>query len=241
MRRLTLTLFATLLVSTPLHLSKSFANDMHPAISLLDGSGNRVLESGRPVSTMKTCGACHDTGFITEHDLHATATSDAAPRTRLVDPAPRQSRSAALERLGEVESNCFLCHLPNPANGARIEALSTGHGEWAATATLAETGLVRPQDQGGQWRYVVESFGPRGEAPSAAHGLRSPTAANCGQCHGQVHTDASPLVLERGLGSCCTETTGLIFSPQRLSSSGVNLRGREELYRPWDIDRKSVV
>jgi thiosulfate reductase cytochrome b subunit len=30
-----------------------------------------VLESGEPVSTMKTCGACHDTDFIAQHSYHA--------------------------------------------------------------------------------------------------------------------------------------------------------------------------
>jgi thiosulfate reductase cytochrome b subunit len=42
----------------------------HPTFPLLDSQGQDVLESGRPVSTMETCGACHDTAFIAGHSYH---------------------------------------------------------------------------------------------------------------------------------------------------------------------------
>jgi len=42
----------------------------HPAYPFLDKEGVNVLESGNPVSTMVTCGACHDTEFIVEHSFH---------------------------------------------------------------------------------------------------------------------------------------------------------------------------
>ena len=38
-------------------------NTLHPTFPLLDSEGVNVLESGNPVSTMHTCGTCHDTGF----------------------------------------------------------------------------------------------------------------------------------------------------------------------------------
>ena len=41
----------------------------HPTYPFLDKEGENVLESGNPVSTMVTCGACHDTEFIVEHKL----------------------------------------------------------------------------------------------------------------------------------------------------------------------------
>ena len=44
---------------------------MHPTYPLLDEAGDNVLDSGGPVSTMRTCGACHDTAFIEEHSFHA--------------------------------------------------------------------------------------------------------------------------------------------------------------------------
>ncbi len=44
---------------------------VHPTFSMLDEYGENVLDSGRAVSTMKTCGACHDTEFIAGHSFHA--------------------------------------------------------------------------------------------------------------------------------------------------------------------------
>lgn len=44
---------------------------LHPTFPLLDANGENVLESGQPVSTMQTCGTCHDTAFIAEHSFHA--------------------------------------------------------------------------------------------------------------------------------------------------------------------------
>ena len=45
---------------------------IHPQFALLDEAGAPVLISGNPVSTLKTCGACHDTAFIQSHSYHAT-------------------------------------------------------------------------------------------------------------------------------------------------------------------------
>lgn len=43
---------------------------LHPTFPLLDEDGENVLDSGQPISTMKTCGDCHDTSFIAEHSYH---------------------------------------------------------------------------------------------------------------------------------------------------------------------------
>jgi thiosulfate reductase cytochrome b subunit len=45
----------------------------HPQFELLDADGNNVLDSGEPVSTMQTCGQCHDTAFIESHSYHTDA------------------------------------------------------------------------------------------------------------------------------------------------------------------------
>ena len=44
---------------------------LHPTFSLLDVDGVSVVESGKPLSTMQTCGACHDTAYIEQHSFHA--------------------------------------------------------------------------------------------------------------------------------------------------------------------------
>jgi len=49
------------------------ANELHPDFPLLDASGQPVLLSGLPLSTMETCGACHDTRFIESSSDHADA------------------------------------------------------------------------------------------------------------------------------------------------------------------------
>jgi hypothetical protein len=49
---------------------------IHPPVVLLDEDGGEVRASGGPLSLMKSCGACHDTGFIAEHNYHAQAGLD---------------------------------------------------------------------------------------------------------------------------------------------------------------------
>jgi thiosulfate reductase cytochrome b subunit len=44
---------------------------LHPTFALLDSEAVSVLESGKPVSTMQTCGSCHDTEFIASHSFHS--------------------------------------------------------------------------------------------------------------------------------------------------------------------------
>ena len=57
------------------------ASPIHPTFALLDAEGDNVLESGKPVSTMQTCGECHDTEFIASHSFHTSVGLDgmAAP------------------------------------------------------------------------------------------------------------------------------------------------------------------
>jgi thiosulfate reductase cytochrome b subunit len=49
----------------------SQASPVHPQFAFLDVQGQNVLDTGLPVSTMKTCGQCHDTAFIASHSFHA--------------------------------------------------------------------------------------------------------------------------------------------------------------------------
>ncbi len=44
---------------------------LHPTFAFLDADGANVLDSGEPVSTMQTCGQCHDTEYIAGHSYHA--------------------------------------------------------------------------------------------------------------------------------------------------------------------------
>src|SRR3989337_2809269 len=47
------------------------ASSLHPTFALLDENGENVLTSGKSLSTMKTCGQCHDTEYIQSHAFHS--------------------------------------------------------------------------------------------------------------------------------------------------------------------------
>lgn len=47
------------------------ASPLHPTFALLDSGGVNVLESGQPISTLQTCGQCHDAAYIESHSFHA--------------------------------------------------------------------------------------------------------------------------------------------------------------------------
>jgi len=62
---------------------------LHPNFALLDGNGANVLGSGKAVSTMKSCGQCHDTGFIASHAFHSDlGLGSFAPSKKTWDSSP---------------------------------------------------------------------------------------------------------------------------------------------------------
>lgn len=56
--------------SSPL-IPERETSSLHPTFSFLDQNGENVIQTGEPVSTLNTCGACHDTEFISTHSFHA--------------------------------------------------------------------------------------------------------------------------------------------------------------------------
>ncbi|HJV97169.1 MAG TPA: cytochrome b/b6 domain-containing protein [Albitalea sp.] len=62
---------------------------LHPNFALLDANAVNVLKSGQAVSTMKTCGQCHNTAFIASHAFHADLGLSAyAPSDKSWDASP---------------------------------------------------------------------------------------------------------------------------------------------------------
>lgn len=285
---------------------QSQASSLHPDFMLLDANGVNVLESNGAVSTMKTCGQCHDTNFIEQHAFHAdlglsaynasdetlnasgglfgkwdpltyrylspagderldlstaewlmlngkrvagggpaTTTRDGQPLTEV--KADAQNPEAALlnpdgkvsawdwNQSGTMEMNCFLCHLEEPDNSARVQAISDGKFGNAATVTLGKTEVVTAAGDG--WTWNQTAFNEKGEVKSAALGIQDPTNANCAACHGEVHPNAGdPITINQcDLDYPQTATTGQVVSGQRINNSGVNLANKNELDRPWDI------
>ena len=282
---------------------------MHPDYPLLDGQGTNVLSSGKAVSTLTTCGQCHDSNFIVEHNYHssvgldaltqpgatasgrawdisngwfgrwnpivyrylspdgdplldlstagwmmtlgarhagsgpATTSRDGAPLTSL-EPSLTNAESSLLTEDGSIvawdwessgtgELNCFLCHVPTSDNEARIAELEAGRFDWANTATLAATGVVEQTDNG--WDWNPGAFDEYGRISHENLPVGKSTNQLCGQCHGTVHMGAEPIDGTALLAEWETSTTGQVYSDQRLSASGLNLPGKDELTRSWDI------
>ncbi len=277
---------------------------MHPTFPLLDSSGQNVLESGQPLSTITTCGQCHDTAYIASHSFHTDLglsdyqpgdSLDASPGAfgkwdpltyrylsqpgdGLLDlgtpewlmtvglrhvgggPAVNSRRGGALTDLrpdatdpetalltpdsgitawdwqqsGTIEMNCFLCHTANPDNAARAAAIQSGDFAWANTATLQGTGLVTAGDGGWQWNRAA--FAEDGSMLPEYVFVRKPTNENCALCHGVADRGNDPLVVtDLSLDNPQTATTGQVISPQKISKSGMNIDGKESLFRSWDV------
>ncbi len=201
----------------------------HPVYPLLDADGISVLTSGAPVSTVTTCGACHDTAFITTHTIHGDGGRTAAGALPPEDIANT-----------DVEMNCFLCHMDAPNNQARVNALATDPA-WASTAALVDTGIVSVTD--GVYTYNADAFSADGTLSPRYTAMQDPRSDHCGACHGEVHMDAQqPLALPIGDDTAWrTFTTGQVISPQRITGSGANISGRGELGRAWDIHAERVL
>ncbi len=282
---------------------------MHPTFAILDAEGNYVLKSGQPMSTMRTCGQCHDTEFIAKHSYHSDmGLSDILqhrspaskepwdvsngpfgrwdplfyrylsqpgderldlstaewimtqgiyhagggpavisregdpltdlqpdpthPETAILDETTGQPKAWDWKKSGVVEVNCILCHFPSPNNEARIQALKQGAFAWANTATLLGTGIVKRTATGWQWN--PEAFAADGKLKQDYITIQEPSDTNCAACHGPVHTDPAQPALVKEL-SPKTATVGQVFSGQRISESAMNILGKEELSRPWDV------
>lgn len=240
------------------------SGSLHPPVVLKDSTGTPVLQSGGPVSTLVSCGDCHDTHYISGHNFHSETgyATLRDPGDRLVDPLSydgrqRQGHSPAdgdlagwLARFGArhvgggaaaavpggLELDCFLCHLPAADTEARAEALAQGQFAWANTATLASTGLVSPRSGGG-FSYRAEAFDAKGQATWPVLPLEDPRSGACAPCHMVEHRDLDHPLHFTPEGSLPRDTrlTGTVFSPQRIRESGLNLAGKDGLDRAWDI------
>ncbi|GAB6166418.1 methanogenesis multiheme c-type cytochrome [Thermostilla marina] len=296
---------------------------LHPPITLLDRDGNNVLESQAPVSPMRTCGACHDTAYISDHCYHAwlgldpksleagtvsghswdageggwgrwnpllyrqltlpgdsqldlgiadwirifgwrhpgggpavtgfgktpldRADAESSPPQNGVDPnrqvldtSTRKPIAWDWQASGVVELNCFLCHTKHPDNEARVAELGAGRFAWAATATLAGSGVVSRSSDKAPWT-VDPSKLTEGQVSAETLGLGVPQSENCGACHGKVWFSREPLMIELSPRQWSTATKGQVFSPQRISESAVNLKNREKLARPWDVHAQAIL
>ena len=287
----------------PMHRPSS----LHPTFALLDVNGENVLDTSNPVSTMQTCGQCHDTAFIQSHAFHSdlglsdyqgnggynTSTGTfgkwhpltyrylsqsgderldmGTPEWLMLNgnhivgggPADTSRDGQSLSELtastsnpetailnadgttsawdwkasGTIEMNCFLCHLENPNLETRGEFIRGGAFAQANTATLDGTGIVTRSAQEYGLTYNAQAFDENGLPKEDFVKIQDPTNANCAACHGEVHpeTDVPLTINAADLNYPQTATTGQVIAAQRISDSGVNISGKDELNRSWDI------
>jgi hypothetical protein len=148
----------------------------------------------------------------------------------------REHRSMGLEASGTMEMNCFLCHLETPTPEARTSFIRSGAFGNANTATLLGLDIVDYDVSTDTWTWIPSAFNELSELRSEVVRIQDPTNENCAACHGEIHEGEAPLVYD----ACNTDyiqtaTTGQVVAPQKISASGVNLSGKNELNRSWDI------
>ena len=215
----------------------------HEPIPLLDAEGEMVHESGSPLSAAMTCSQCHEIeeqAFLETHAYHSkVADADLNPERRAL---MQQGPGIPLD--DEQQMNCFLCHLDRPNLAAWRGATQSGQPQWAVAATLIGTKLtlkgseiLERSDAGYQWNADALDADELAVIPMA-----QPRPEHCGNCHGLVHTDTKPLMVSLGSDeNWGTETTGQVFSAQRIRLSALNLRGKDELGRAWDLHAQRLV
>lgn len=213
---------------------------MHPSFALLDAEGVNVLDSGKPASTFATCGTCHDTAFISANNAHHGVEN--VRRTYVGAPADAQTYVSA-EQAETLEMNCFVCHTALADNASRTLALSAGNLAWSNSATLIGAGILT-QHEDGSYTWNADAFNAEDKTVLAERiGIQDPTSANCGACHGAVHTNAQlPMALSAtDVSNATTATTGQVMSPQRLSNSALNLADKASLSRSWDVHAERLL
>jgi hypothetical protein len=144
------------------------------------------------------------------------------------------------DQAGGLKDNCVLCHVRGASNDDRVAEIEAGRAQRATAATLIGTGLVmRDGDDLSVDARFVDSAG---RADRRAIAIGRPTIRACGFCHGVVHEGDEPVSLARfSRRQRATETTGLVFSAQRLRDSAINIAGKEDLPRPWDVHAERLL
>lgn len=258
----------TLLLSLTL-IPAASGESFHPDFPLLNSAGDTVTTQGGPLSTMTTCGECHDTHYIAAHSNHADVglnlpgkrpdryISKAGPgyfgdADGLSNSASASDRENWFKRYGNrhvggglftelIELDCLMCHSDLFNQTTRTQAIQAGDFSWANTSPLAQREILIRAD--GQWRWNSSKFKPDGTLKPGLLTIQNPTDEHCAQCHGQLGNDLSPpLTLARQPAALSmTEKSGQILSPQRISHSGLNIAGKRDLSRAFDIHSDRVV
>jgi len=206
---------------------------------VLTPEGDETLDMGT-ADWVTTMGPRHVGGGPARQSRHAPeplgrAQAEGAmdPEALVLDAETGRAVPWDWERSGTVEVNCLLCHMKAPNNAERVAATRQGKFAWASAATLEGTGLVERTGDG--YRWVRDGFDARGRPVVKSFRISHPESANCRLCHGKACRCRDPVVFENSLENWGVETTGEVFSPEKLSASGMNLKDKASLTLPWDV------
>ncbi len=213
---------------------------LHPPFELLNTEGQPVLQAGGAPSLSKSCTPCHDTSFIEQHSSHIKLgprdTSREALNAWLQDHQGRHPGGGEFRELG-MEHDCFLCHLPGYDAEARRKAILAGDSERAIAAGLAGLGLAQVDQQGVHWK--ASAFDRSGNWPVDTHPMSDPKDNHCGACHPLVHKD--PAALEWPQEGSQLPEWGMVWSPQRIKAGAINLEGKQQATRSWDVHAERML
>jgi hypothetical protein len=231
--------------------------NIHPAFELLDKAGQNVLDSSQPASPARTCAVCHDVDFISKHSQHSLTgkvfgdgsvngsfyagweyTDNADQLTAwLKNYGSRHVGGGIFAELG-LEHDCFLCHLENADADSRSLAIENSDFAMAASATLSASPLLSIKN--GKIIYNRTAFDKNGMWPINDIPLGEPGNQNCAACHGIVHENSDAFFIENNQ-NWKNRATGIIWSPQRISSSALNLADKDNLNRSWDVHAERLL
>jgi octaheme c-type cytochrome (tetrathionate reductase family) len=155
------------------------------------------------------------------------------PEAHVIDPTSGQPIAWNWQESGSVELNCLICHIDQPNNQARIKEIESGHFNWASSATLLGRGII--ERDGDQLHWNNNAFDADGYLVANDLNIVSPNNSNCLYCHNRANQSKDKLYLENNTDNWALETTGTLYHPDHISGSAMNLEGKQELNRPWDV------
>ena len=210
-------LMLPLLAASVLSLSLGVsANALHPDVPLLDKLGNKVIDSMEPMSTMTTCGQCHDTSYIEAHSDHSDAGANMLGQGEIqhnwqAGPGyyggwdPIRYPDNKLNSDGSLDVQAWLNqngqrHIGGGPVRSVIEmdclichsdidnkrAETTARGDYAWANTARLSSIDAVEFDEGQWSWNIDKFQNTGALNDGLLAIHKPNDKNCGQCHGQV-------------------------------------------------------
>ena len=200
-------------------------NPMHPTFAVLDDDGGPVLASGRPASSARTCGACHDTAWIDAHNGHvndrvrATCVDCHLKDGRLpVEPeafdADGRLLRKALTISAPTDANCARCHGVVHAGADPLvlpsdyEDAPTAEAPWRTYDLTRTTGaVVSGQDQADSFLNLAGK-----DALTLPWDVHARRGVGCTACHFAPNNPARTPPRDSGLDV-------LAADPRRLSTA----------------------